>query len=261
MNDEERLYILFTPAPAFHLCPTAGRKALYNFLLCTTFGRAPFTSTSPHFLDVNAKLVDPYPAVPAHSAVTWASNWCSCQLQPFTLDNACSPLLSTPFCSLGSLMSCCHPANSEPWAISPAEFLSLDSALSVSCFHSAPCHEQQLLWFLSGHNAVWHLPYQLIMLSSALLTKIFTFKESSPACFLYSVKMTSLASWLGSGACERIWSCSLRDLGIILRNANEEIFSFFPFCSFIFPLLLYLLLLWRRNSKELIKVTRVNIKC
>lgn len=170
--------------------------------------------------------IDPYPAVPA---VNLAGHWCSCQLQPFILNNVClSPgfclcyfLLSLP-CSAAWDLPCpgCHPAYAEPWVINPAEFLSLSSALSVSCFCSALCHEQQLLWFLSGHHAVWCLPCHFIMLSSAPLAKIFTFKESSPVCFLCSVKMASLGSWLGHGACERIWSCSLRCLGIILWSEN-----------------------------------------
>lgn len=112
--------------------------------------------------------IDPYPAVPAHSAVNLAGNWFSYHLQPFILDNAClSPgfcfcyflLLSLPYSAAWAL-SCpgCHSAYAESWVISPAEFLSLGSALSVGCFYSVPCHEQQLLWFLSGHGAVWHLP-------------------------------------------------------------------------------------------------------
>lgn len=112
--------------------------------------------------------IDPYPAVPAHSAVNLAGNWCSYHLQPFILDNAClSPglcfcyflLLSLPHSAAWAL-SCpgCHPAYAEPWVRSPAEFLRLGSALSGCCFCSMPCHEQQLLWFLSGHGAVWRLP-------------------------------------------------------------------------------------------------------
>lgn len=45
----------FCPAPTFHLCPTAVRKALHSFLLCTAFGCVPFTSTSPHLLGCECK--------------------------------------------------------------------------------------------------------------------------------------------------------------------------------------------------------------
>lgn len=162
-------------------------------------------------LDTNAKEQDwSLPSSSAHSAVS-LGNWCSYQLQPFIPDNAC--LSGFCFCyflflplphSAAWHLSCpgYHSVYAEPWAISPAEFLSLGSALSVNCCYSAPCHEQQLLWFFSGHNAVWHLPCKLIIYQVLPSQKIFTFEESSPASFIQ-------------------WKWHLQGLGLALVHVRE----------------------------------------
>lgn len=67
-------------------------------------------------------------------------------------------LFSLP-CSATWALSCpnCCPAHAEPRLISLAEFINLDSVCAWG-FYFAPYHEEQVLLFLSGHGATWHLP-------------------------------------------------------------------------------------------------------